>query len=107
MQCPDDLPWMIEYRMNGPDEAPRILSALPRRPVRAVGTSGKTDAPIIRPQIPLGANAWRLPGEQDWRPLGALPRHWMPFVNARPSSEKDFRSSSSVLPDPELLEGEQ
>ncbi len=86
MTLPDDLPWMIEYRLKG-----AILTTLPRRPVRSVGTSGATDAAIVQPQIPFGTLGWRLPGETEWKPLSALPKHWCPFLNRVRPSEWDFR----------------
>lgn len=97
MTFPDDLPWMVEWRMNGPGERPCVLSSLPRRPVTAQGTSGKTDACIVRPQFPAGANAWRLPG-REWQSLAAIPKHWMPFLDRKRESALDFRPKNEELP---------
>jgi hypothetical protein len=73
---PDDLPWMIEYRCGG-----TVRTALPRRPVEAVSTSGDTNARIVCPTIPHGCTGWRLPGNLCWRKLESLPPHWLPFLN--------------------------
>jgi hypothetical protein len=81
MPYPPDLPWMIEWRMHLERQKPRVLTSLPRRDVRGVGSNGATDVMIVRPRIPAGALAWRLPGEQTWRSLRELPAAWMPFLN--------------------------
>lgn len=88
MTLPDDLPGMIEYKVGT-----MTLTTLPRRPVQSVGTSGDTDADIVRPMIPYGCTGWRLPQEPDWNPLSSIPAHWMPFLNRKRPSEIDMRDS--------------
>jgi hypothetical protein len=80
VKIPDDLPCIIEYRCGC-----TVRLALPRMPVEAQGSSGKTNQANVCPQIPVGADAWRKVTEAAWRPLHTIPRHWMPFLDrARP-----------------------
>jgi hypothetical protein len=76
--CPDSLPWMIEWRVGKV-----VLTSLPRRAVESISSSGDTNADIVRPQIPMGCTGWRLPDEPEWRKMGELPKEWMPFLNRR------------------------
>ena len=75
MTYPDSLPWVVEYRVGC-----TVRSALPRRSVQARGNDGATDAAVVCPLIPVGADAWRLPTETGWRPLAELPPEWRPFL---------------------------
>jgi len=72
---PDDLPHQLEYRLPGP-RGPVVLTALPRRAVEFVSTSGKSTAPLVRPTIPARcrrlAAADRDALEADPHPAGAL-----------------------------------
>lgn len=86
MVFPDDLPAILEYRLG-----PVLIRALPRRPVAFVGSSGKTNATDICPQIPYGATGWRLVTEEEWRPLETLPASWMPFLNRERGTQHDPR----------------
>lgn len=101
MTLPDDLPHVIEWRMSYSEryQTDIILTSLPRRPVRMIGSGGKTDAAIVRPQIPYGARGWRLIGEGEWRRLRDIPAHWMPFVNRDRPSEMDFRPRFAPIPE--------
>lgn len=84
---PDDLPEILFYRCGN-----TCLPTLPRTPVRSVGTSGKTDAAQVCPQIPLGATGWMLSLDTAWRPMSTLPARWMEFLNRKRGSAMDFRS---------------
>jgi hypothetical protein len=98
MEIPDTLPAIIEYRVGSV-----VLIALPRRPVRSRGSSSATDAATIMPRVPLGTEAWRLPGG-DWRPLSDVPVSWRPFLNRDRPSAMDPRPACSPplvpFPDP-------
>ena len=87
MNCPDDLPHVLYYRMRTERV---ILTALPRKPVRPRGTNGESDAALVRPRIPYGATAWST-DVITWRPLAELPKHWLPFVDSPYRCEKDYR----------------
>lgn len=73
---PDDLPSILFYRMVS---RVVVLLALPRRPVESMGSSGITNAPIVRRSIPPGADGWRI-DSGDWKPLSEIPKHWLPFL---------------------------
>ena len=92
MDFPDDLPGMLEYRMT----SGIVLTALPRRPVETVGSSGRNTAPIVKPTIPHGANAWRRATETEWRPLSTLPAAWLPFLNRQRGTVMDPRPRVDV-----------
>ncbi len=85
MKFPDDLPELVEYRIGV-----TVRGTLCRRPVRFIGSNGATDSPQVCPQIPIGTDAWRLPGG-DWKPLEAIPKHWMPFLDRERGTEMDPR----------------
>lgn len=88
MNFPSDLPWILEYRVGTV-----ILTTLPRRHVQSVGTSGNSDAAVVRPRIPLGCDGWRRRGETQWHALDQLPKDWLPFLNRERGTEMDFRPS--------------
>jgi len=109
MKFPDDLPHMLEYRLGGVIVGGRmtrivVLPCLPRRPVRYIGTSGKTDAAHVVPRIPVGCTGWRLVGETGWRRLQDLPEHWLPFLDRKRETELDPRPKYRP-PERETLEG--
>jgi hypothetical protein len=85
MTFPPDLPWLIEYRLDF-----AVLTAMPRKPVEFIGSSGATNAAQVCPRIPYGARAWRVPGG-PWRPLSEMPKDWLPFVNRERGTEMDPR----------------
>lgn len=101
MILPDDLPHIIEWRMSYSQRAMTdiVLHSLPRAPVVAIGSSGVTNAAIVRPQIPYGARGWRVTGETAWRQIKDIPKHWLPFVNRPRPSEMDFRPRFAPIPD--------
>jgi hypothetical protein len=86
MIYPDDLPHMLEYRLEY-----AVVTTLCRTPVRSISTSGDTNARIVKPRIPLGCTGWRKVGETTWRPLDTIPPNWMPFLNRERPSEMDPR----------------
>lgn len=86
MDLPDDLPTILFYRVGK-----TCKPCLPRRPVQAVKAGGRTNAPVVCPQIPLGTTGWMLATDTDWRPLSDLPKHWLPFLNRERLSPMDFR----------------
>jgi len=99
MTFPDDLPLVVVYRLGSyPDRdrklAPITKCTYPRRPVVSISTSGNTDAAMICPRIPHGCTGWRLltDAEDDWKPVEALPPHWLPFLNRERGTFMDFRS---------------
>jgi hypothetical protein len=75
MNYPDDLPWILEYRVGD-----TVRATLPRRKVENVSSSGDTNANEVCPRIPVGADAVRRVGG-PWRKLEDLPKHWLPFLN--------------------------
>ena len=86
MEYPADLPEIIQYRTG------KITrTSLCRRPVRYIGTSGCTDAALVCPRIPIGADAWRVQSSDQWRPLSELPEAWLPFLNRERGTEMDPR----------------
>ncbi len=74
MTFPPDLPWIVEYRVGC-----TVRGALPRRRVESISSSGETNARIVCPTIPYGADAWRVAGG-DWQPLESIPEAWRPFL---------------------------
>jgi len=87
---PDDLPEILFYRL-GTATHPVSLPTLPRRPVRYVSSNGQTDAAIVCPRIPYGAQSWRIDPEDEWQPLDTIPKHWLPFLNRERGTEMDPR----------------
>jgi hypothetical protein len=98
VQFPDDLPLMLEYRVGS-----TVRPTLCRRPVRYIGTSGKTDAPMICPRIPRGADAWRRCGETVWYGFEQIPEHWLPFLQRMRESEMDPRPEGNAPPNTSFL----
>lgn len=97
MIFPADLPEIIHYRLSTPilfpgtfDKGVTTRIALPRRPVQFIGSSGVSDAYLVCPIIPPGADAWRLTGG-EWQPLSTIPRTWIPFLNRERGGEMDSR----------------
>ena len=88
MDFPSDLPWMIYYRMP----SGVVRSTLPRKSVEFLGSSGATNAAVICPTIPLGADAWSMPGSDDWRPIDTIPQHWLPYLSRKRGTPHDGRS---------------
>lgn len=86
MTFPDDLPGFIEYRVGD-----TVRTALPRRPVQSISSSGATDAALVCPQIPIGAEAWRVPPATSWSKLSDLPAAWLPFLNRERGTVMDSR----------------
>lgn len=81
MDYPDDLPSLIEYSLGQmADGTPKILVAMPRRPIEMRGSSGKHNADIVHPQIPVGTLGWRPMGDTQWYSLESIPEHWLPFL---------------------------
>jgi len=72
---PSDLPWVIYWRVGSV-----ILTSLPHREVRNVGSSGMTDRAIVRPSIPVGATGWRADPWTAWQSMESLPLAWMPWL---------------------------
>ena len=91
MTFPDDLPHMLEYRVGC-----TVRTALPRRPVQSISSSGQDDAALVCPQIPYGATAWRRATEETWHPMRELPEAWLPFLNRERPSPMDFRPALEV-----------
>ncbi len=93
---PEDLPWIIEYRVGK-----MVLTTLPRRPVNFRGSSGTTDASTVRPRIPVGTDAWRVPPSLKWLRLDRLPKHWIPFLQRERGTPMDPRPKDfwQELPD--------
>lgn len=87
MDLPDDLPGIIEYRCG-----PVVRHALPRTPVSCYSSSGRTNAPEVCPTIPIGATAWRLASDTQWRKWSELPKHWLPFLQRKRGTVMDPRS---------------
>jgi hypothetical protein len=80
---PDDLPSIIFWRLQAVLKSHTtiiVLTSLPRRKVESIASSGATNAPIVRPNIPLCADAWRIDSYADWQPLATIPKHWLPFL---------------------------
>jgi hypothetical protein len=95
---PLDLPEVLHYRLPSSkrlsgtfDRGVTVRVALPRTPVRFIGSSGVSDAAQVCPTIPPGADAWRVPGGV-WRPLATLPAAWKPFLDRKRGSELDPRT---------------
>lgn len=86
MKFPEDLPEILYWRMGE-----CVKPTLCRRPVSYQASSGRTDAPEVCPQIPYGADGWRLSDDEPWRPLSELPQAWLPFLNRPRGSEMDPR----------------
>lgn len=82
---PDDLPWTIYWRVGKV-----VLVSLPRKAVSFVSTSGCTNAANVRPNIPHGADAWRIAG-CSWRPIPDIPARWMSFLERERGTEHDPR----------------
>ena len=91
MNFPDDLPFILEYRCGK-----TVRITLPRRPVSFVSTSGKSDAPLVCPQIPLGCSGWRRAGESEWRLMKDLPQAWMPLLERQRPSVMDPRTKERL-----------
>jgi hypothetical protein len=83
---------MVSYRVGD-----MIIHALPRRPVQGVGGNGQTDAAVVTPQIPVGADAWR--DGNEWRPLSEIPPAWMPFLNRERGGPMDPRKLDKATQD--------
>lgn len=83
---PDDLPWMLWYRTRY-----TVLPTLPRKPVAFIGSSGDTNAHVVRPQIPYGATHWRVGDGDTWKPISELPARWLPFLDRTRPSQMDPR----------------
>ena len=92
LPCPDDLPFYLEYRVGEV-----VLPVLCRRKVETHGSSGKTDACIVHPQIPFGADAVRRVGG-PWRELKDLPKAWMPWLDRARPSPGDPRAKARFVP---------
>jgi len=75
-EMPESLPWIIWYQVGQV-----LLASLPRREVRSIGSSGCTDAVIVRPWIPAGATGWRADQHSPFRPMSELPAEWMPWLD--------------------------
>lgn len=88
---PADLPGMLEYRCPT-SLGPVVITTLPRRPVESISSSGKTTAVTLHPNIPLGADGWRLATENEWHPMAELPRHWLPYLERQRGTVMDPRS---------------
>lgn len=99
MIFPADLPWCVVYRMSRPYEPVRTRTALPRRPVAI--ERGRLNTAMVCPQIPFGATGWCLPRETQFRPLSAIPQHWMPFLHRQRGTEMDYRPVNGTPPDME------
>jgi hypothetical protein len=91
VEFPADLPEILCYRLGTYHGQEVILKQLPRTPVHYVGTSGCTNAAQVCPRIPHGATGWKHAGEEGWRELCTLPRHWFPFINRERGTEMDPR----------------
>jgi hypothetical protein len=89
MTLPDDLPHVIDWRMKS---RAVVLTSLPRRPVEHTSSNGQTNAAVVRPTIPVGADGWRVRDGDPWRPLDQLPPHWLPFLNRARGTSHDPRA---------------
>jgi hypothetical protein len=86
IEFPADLPGIMWYRVGV-----TARSTLPRNPVESVSSSGATNAALVCPQIPVGADAWRADPNDSWKPLGLLPPAWLPFLNRKRGTPMDAR----------------
>lgn len=85
---PYSLPEIIYYRCGNV-----ILTALPRTPVAFKGSSGATNAAIVKPRIPLGVTHFgaTIDGVRKWRPISEIPKEWLPFVQRNRRTAMDPR----------------
>ena len=67
MVLPQQRPWLIVFRLTY-GQVSQLVGRPPDAPELKPGR--------LKPWIPVGATAWRLPGETEWRDLTTLPRAW-------------------------------
>lgn len=86
MAFPDNLPYILYYRVGK-----AVIPTLCRQPVKYISSSGVTNANVVCPTIPYGADAWRLRDTDPWQSFKDLPTAWLPYLNRVRGSEMDPR----------------
>jgi hypothetical protein len=86
VQFPPTLPHCLEYLCGSV-----IRTTLCRTPVSYIGTSGKSNAAIVCPRIPIGATRWRRVGETQWHKWSEVPEEWRPFLQRKRNTVMDPR----------------
>ena len=44
---------------------------------------------MLHHHIPFGADGWRLSGETEWKPVSALPQHWLKYLNDAGTTQQE------------------
>lgn len=92
MTYPDSLPGILFWKVGATSR-----TALPRKAIEYLGSSGRTNQHDVCPQIPVGATAWQLATDTHWRPMTTLPKAWLPFLNRERGTALDPRPKQMVI----------